>query len=80
VHPLSILSSPTRDGPRRSGTRRQWGIHFYDFATKTIREVHRGVIGLRPGRGFSVSPDRKTFLYVADEGTGWDLMLIENFR
>jgi Tol biopolymer transport system component len=80
MHPLSVLGSPTRYGPRRSGTRRQWGIHFYDFATKTIREVHRGVIGLRPGRGFSVSPDRKTFLYVADEGTGWDLMLVENFR
>jgi Tol biopolymer transport system component len=72
----SVISS---HGPRPSGARHQWGIHFYDFATKTVREVHR-MVGRRPGRGFSVSPDRKTFLYVADEGTGWDLMLVENFR
>jgi len=28
----------------------------------------------------SVSPNRKTFLFAIDEGTGADLMLVENFR
>jgi hypothetical protein len=73
-------SDPLKDGSRRSRTHGYAAIQFYDFATKTVRELHRVRNNLRLGRSFSVSPDRKTFLYPADEGTGWDLMLVENFR
>jgi hypothetical protein len=73
-------SSQLRNGSRRFGARGYAAIQFYDFATENVRELHRlrGRLGL--GRGISVSPDRKTFLYSTDEGTGWDLMLVDNFR
>jgi dipeptidyl aminopeptidase/acylaminoacyl peptidase len=73
-------SSQIRNGSRRSGARGYASIQFYDFATKNVRELHRLRNRLGLGRGISVSPDRKTFLYSTDEGTGWDLMLVENFR
>jgi dipeptidyl aminopeptidase/acylaminoacyl peptidase len=73
-------SSPRKDGSKPSGTRGYAAIQFYDFATRKVRELHRVRNRLGLGRGISVSPDRKTFLYSADEGTGWDLMLVENFR
>ena len=55
-------------------------IRFCDFATRTPRvlqalgDIERGTYW------FTVSPDRKTFLYTVREGTGADLMLVENFR
>jgi Tol biopolymer transport system component len=75
-----LRSRQLTGGSKASETRNYASIQFYDFATKTVRELHRVRNNLRVGRGFSVSPDRKTFLYPADEGTGWDLMLVENFR
>jgi hypothetical protein len=54
-------------------------IRFYDFATRRERLVQAlGDVTLL--FGFSVSPDRKTFLYSADRGTTNNLMLVENFR
>jgi Tol biopolymer transport system component/serine/threonine protein kinase len=82
---LRYPAPPIRGGPPadRSGsslTRSYDVIQFYDFSTRTTREVHRLRNHRRLGRRLSVSPDRKTFLYAADEGTGWDLMLVEDFR
>ena len=54
-------------------------IRFYDFATRRERLVQTlGDLTLL--FGFTVSPDRKTFLYSAEKGTTNDLMLVENFR
>jgi Tol biopolymer transport system component len=53
-------------------------IRFYEFAKKRTRVVApiEGQVGL----GFSVSPDRNTFLFTKVVSEGSDLMLIENFR
>lgn len=54
-------------------------IRFYDLATRRNRLIQ--ALGDQLFIfGFSVSPDRKTFLYSAEQGTGADLMLVENFR
>ncbi len=51
---------------------------FYDFSSRTSRPLVRleGTIG----RGFTVSPDRRLFLYALDINQGSDLVMIENFR
>jgi serine/threonine protein kinase/Tol biopolymer transport system component len=54
-------------------------IRFYDFATSRERLV-QALGDLTFLFGFTVSPDRKTFLYSAEKGTTNDLMLVENFR
>jgi Tol biopolymer transport system component len=54
-------------------------IRFYDFATVGERLV-QALGDLTFMFGFTVSPDRKTFLYSAEKGTTNDLMLVENFR
>jgi hypothetical protein len=54
-------------------------IRFYDFATSRERLV-QALGDLTFMFGFTVSPDRKTFLYSAEKGTTNDLMLVENFR
>jgi serine/threonine protein kinase len=54
-------------------------IRFYDFATRGERVVQTlGDVEFL--YGLSVSPDRKTFLYSAQQGNTNDLMLVENFR
>ena len=54
-------------------------IRFYDSATRRDRLVQTlGDLTLL--FGFTVSPNRKTFLYSAEKGTTNDLMLVENFR
>jgi eukaryotic-like serine/threonine-protein kinase len=75
-----IRGGPPENRSGSSPARSYAAIQFYDFSTGTTHEVHRLRNHRRLGRGFSVSPDRKTFLCTADEGTGWDLMLVENFR
>jgi hypothetical protein len=77
---LLIPSAPTDEIKRPSGTRGYAAIQFYDFATKSVHEVHRVRTRLGIGRGLSISPDRKKFLYSADESTGWDLMLFAQPR
>jgi Tol biopolymer transport system component len=52
-------------------------LRFLDFATGRSRELAT-VNNL--GRGLSVSPDGKTFLYSVWKPPSRDLMLIENFR
>jgi len=61
-------------------------VHPYKFELRFLDLVTGGTTVLdqfesRGGHGFSVSPDRKTFLYSGETlWTGADLMLIENFR
>ncbi|MBI4903645.1 MAG: PD40 domain-containing protein [Acidobacteria bacterium] len=52
-------------------------IRFHEFATRRTRRIGdiEGLLHL----GFSVSPDRKTFLF-SKRSFEYDLMLIENFR
>jgi len=53
---------------------------FYEFSSRSIRELTRiAAPGAWP-RSFAVSPDGKTFLYSASLSSGQDLMLVENFR
>ncbi|HEY1217228.1 MAG TPA: protein kinase, partial [Bryobacteraceae bacterium] len=54
-------------------------LRFYDFATRRERVIQPlgDVLFLF---GFSVSPDRKTFLYSAEQSTASTLLLVENFR
>jgi Tol biopolymer transport system component/tRNA A-37 threonylcarbamoyl transferase component Bud32 len=56
----------------------KYEIRFHEFASSRSRTVSpiEGQLGL----GFSVSPDRKTFLFTWLASPGSDLMLIENFR
>ena len=37
-------------------------------------------LGKRIDQGMSISPDRRSLLFVKEEGSGRDLMLVENFR
>jgi len=53
---------------------------FYDFSSRSIRELARIAAPGAWQRSFSVSPDGKTVLYNASLSSGHDLMLIENFR
>jgi Tol biopolymer transport system component/DNA-binding winged helix-turn-helix (wHTH) protein len=62
----------------RRGADKQYPIRFYEFTTGTSRLV-TNVDGML-AEGFSVSPDRKTFLFSKSVFEGTDLMMIENFR
>jgi hypothetical protein len=66
--------APTHGNRFRGGE-----IRFYDFAARRERLV-QALGNLTFLFGFTVSPDRKTFLYSAEKGTTNDLMLVENFR
>jgi serine/threonine protein kinase/tricorn protease-like protein len=61
-------------------------VRFHDFATgrsRSVGAIESGTlnpIAARVGVGFSVSPDRKTFLFTHYGSAGSDLMMIENFR
>ena len=56
-------------------------IQFFDFTARAARAVQAlGEVRMGSAYGLSVSPDRKTFLYSFEEGTGADLMLVEDFR
>jgi hypothetical protein len=53
-------------------------LRFLSFATGTVKTV-----ATLPGQissGSAVSPDRRWLLYSRDDGSGSDLMLVENFR
>lgn len=56
----------------------RYEIRFHEFATGRSRLV--SPIAGQLSFGFSVSPDRKTFLFTLVPSSGSDLMLIENFR
>ncbi len=53
-------------------------IRFKDFANGSDRVVV--AIEGRVDWGLTVSPDRRTFLYILADESGSDLMLVENFR
>jgi eukaryotic-like serine/threonine-protein kinase len=56
----------------------EYSLQFKDAGTGSIRTVVS--LGRRLGNGFSLSPDRRSLLFVKEEGAGRDLMLVENFR
>jgi serine/threonine protein kinase len=59
---------------------RQCEIRFYDLATRAQTIVQAlGEVNMSRWH-LSASPDRKTFLFAIEEGTGADLMLVENFH
>jgi hypothetical protein len=53
-------------------------IKFKDFTTGLLQTIVAipGVVDW----GLAVSPDRRSFLFCRDDGSGSDLMLVENFR
>jgi Tol biopolymer transport system component/predicted Ser/Thr protein kinase len=53
-------------------------VQFLEFSSGKVRLV--APAGKETGIGLSVSPDQKHLLFVREEGTGADLMLVENFR
>jgi serine/threonine protein kinase len=61
-----------------SSERRTSEIRYYDLATG--RSYALTSIEGRTTVGFSVSPDRRTFLLVRRGGAGADLMLVDHFR
>jgi hypothetical protein len=54
-------------------------LRFYDFATRRSRPL-QALGAVSGGYGLSVSPDRKRFVFGSPQGSGRDLMLVENFR
>ncbi|MBV9081769.1 MAG: PD40 domain-containing protein, partial [Acidobacteriaceae bacterium] len=54
-------------------------IRFYQFATHRTRII-QALGDVRSYLGFSVSPDRRTFLYTVVQHYGSNLMLMEKFR
>jgi Tol biopolymer transport system component/predicted Ser/Thr protein kinase len=53
---------------------------FYEFSSRSTKELAR-ISAVHPWDGsFAASPDGKSFLYAASLYSGQDLMLIENFR
>jgi Tol biopolymer transport system component len=56
----------------------RWFLKFVDFATRRKRPVT--VVAGTPVSGPTVSPDGRTFLYVAWDLGEADLVLVENFR
>jgi hypothetical protein len=65
----------TRPGANGHGEQ----LRFYGLATRRSRLL-QDLSAKGGGLGFSVSPDRKRFLFGTVDGNGRDLMLVENFR
>jgi Tol biopolymer transport system component/DNA-binding winged helix-turn-helix (wHTH) protein len=55
-------------------------ILFYDFASGRLKETAKLGRHHILGEGFTVSSDRRSFLYTVWEHPGGDIMLVENFR
>jgi hypothetical protein len=55
-------------------------ILFFPFDTGVIRQVAALPEGTILANGFSVSPDGRWVLYVPQESSGSDIMLVEDFR
>ena len=53
-------------------------IRFKDFGTGSVRTI--APIARQVSWGFTVSPDRRSFLYSQADDYGSDLMLVENFH
>lgn len=53
-------------------------VQFLEFSSGKVSPIVP--LGKETGLGLAVSPDRKHPLFVREEGTGSDLMLVENFR
>ena len=86
---VQVVESPSRttafdiveDGIYYVGRRREDGTSPILFKNANTGELATiAVIEVATGWGLSVSPDRKTLLYVQEDSAGSDLMLVENFR
>jgi dipeptidyl aminopeptidase/acylaminoacyl peptidase len=67
--------------PNGEEDHRTFEIRFYDPATRAQRGVQTlGNLEVVNHGRMAVSPDHKTFLFTSREGTGADVMLVENFR
>jgi Tol biopolymer transport system component len=68
-------------GPNGDVKPPQYAIFFHEFATRRTTRV--ALLARPPGayvRGLALSPDERALLYVQWDGSGSDLMLLENFR
>jgi Tol biopolymer transport system component len=61
-----------------SGSAQKSSIQFLSFTTGKVKTVTP--ISGSPDEGISVSPDGKFILFSQSDGTGSDLMLVENFH
>jgi serine/threonine protein kinase len=61
-----------------TGQTGEYLLQFKDWNSPKERTVAR--LGRRIGQGMSVSPDRRSLLFVKQEGSGRDIMLVENFK
>jgi Tol biopolymer transport system component len=57
-------------------------VEFFDFATRKVKRIAGlGKVEIPSwAQGISVSPDRKQILYVQNDQSGGDIMLVENFH
>ncbi len=55
-------------------------IAYFDFAQSKTHEIQRIGEPSRSTSFLSVSPDEKRYLCLVDEGTGVDIMVVDNFR
>ena len=53
-------------------------LHYFDFATKHVREVFD--IERDFGSGLSVSPDGRWIIYAQDDDVSGDIMLVDHFQ
>jgi Tol biopolymer transport system component/predicted Ser/Thr protein kinase len=72
---------PVEDGIyyiERAGKDGARPLQFFDLTTGRSRVLTR--IEGQLGSGFTVSPDRRTFLFTVSKPLNFDLLLVENFR
>jgi Tol biopolymer transport system component len=55
-------------------------LNFYSFATKSMKTLLALKETPNPGPAMTISPDRKTLLYVQPDKGGADIMIVDNFR
>jgi hypothetical protein len=69
-------------GPSGDVTSPRYAIFFYEFSTRRTTRV--ALVASGPGgyttRGLALAPDERALLYTQIDGSGSDLMLLENFR
>jgi hypothetical protein len=68
-------------GPNGDAKPPRYAIFFYEFATRRTTRV--ALLARSPGahiRGLALAPDERALLYVQFDGSGGDLMLLQNFR
>ena len=60
---------------------RPYAIKFFDFATRRVEHVESlEKTPIRFDSGLALSPDGRAILYVQEDQTNSDIVLVENFR